>query len=88
MIERKDILSLEFLKKEVYTGSYQGMRYRLSKKQNEEITLLQVINWPEPYNYFHAEEESKESETFSFTEEGICQAIDWLNQEWSKRQNE
>jgi hypothetical protein len=81
VIERKDILSLEFLKKDVYTGSYQGMRYRLSMSGEVESWELQVVVWPEPYNFFHTEEKLKKSNNFPFTEEGINQAIDWMNQE-------
>lgn len=33
MIKPEDILSLEYLKKTEYTGSHQGMRYRLEKKR-------------------------------------------------------
>ena len=29
MIQRQDILSMEYLKKTEFTGSHQGMRYRL-----------------------------------------------------------
>lgn len=31
MINRDDILSMEYLKKTEYTGSHQGMRYRLEQ---------------------------------------------------------
>jgi hypothetical protein len=87
MIERKDILSLEFLKKDVYTGSYQGMRYRLSMGCEEEQQVLQAVVWPEPYNYFHTEEKIKARCYFPFTEEGINQAIDWMNEEWETQRS-
>jgi hypothetical protein len=82
MIERKDILSPEFLKKDAYTGSYQGMRYRLSMDGDGEQRVLQAVVWPEPYNYFHTEEKLKLKSRFPFTEEGINHAIDWMNEEW------
>jgi hypothetical protein len=87
MIERKDILSPEFLKKDVYTGSYQGMRYRLSMGAEGEQQVLQAVVWPEPYNYFHTEEKHKVSSSFPFTEEGINHAIDWMNQEWETQRS-
>lgn len=31
MIERKDVMPVNFLKKENFTGSYKGMRYRMEK---------------------------------------------------------
>jgi hypothetical protein len=85
MIERKDILSPEFLKKDAYTGSYQGIRYRISRVSEGEKYLLQAVVWPEPYNFFHTEEKLKVSSSFPFTEEGINHAIDWMNQEWEAR---
>jgi hypothetical protein len=85
MIERKDILSLEFLKKYVYTGSYQGIRYRLSMVGEGEKRTLQAIVWPEPYNFFHTEEKLKVISSFPFTEDGIIRAIDWMNQEREMR---
>lgn len=80
MIERKDILSLEFLKKaDSYTGCNSGLRYRLKKTETESGTVLQAAAWPEPYNFISTPEEQKEYEEFEFSEEGIQNAIDWLN---------
>ena len=31
MIERKDVMPVNFLKKEKFTGSYRGRRYRMEK---------------------------------------------------------
>ena len=33
MIEYKDVMPISFLKKEPFTGSYQGMRYRIEKTE-------------------------------------------------------
>ena len=82
MIERKDILPLSYLKKSSYTGSYQGMRYRLMKVTEEEETLLQAVCWPQPYNFETTPEKEKEYATFSFSEEGIQKAIVWLNERY------
>ena len=38
-------LSLQFLKKEVYTGSHHGMRYLLQKDED----ALKACTYPEPY---------------------------------------
>ena len=57
MINREDILSMEYLKKTEYTGCHQGMRYRLEKKETEEGKFLLVTVWPEPFNYFTTPEE-------------------------------
>jgi len=33
MINIKDVMPISFLKKEPFTGSYQGMRYRMEKSE-------------------------------------------------------
>lgn len=84
MIQRDDILSMEYLKKSEYTGGYRGMRYRLEKgnstsEEGETITVLKVTVWPEPFNYFKTPEEQKIKAEFSFDEDGIVDAIAWMN---------
>lgn len=79
MIVREDILSMEYLKKTEYTGCHQGMRYRLEMAVVEEEKKLKVTIWPEPFNYFKTPEEEKESNLFSFDEDGIVDSIGWMN---------
>ena len=35
--------------------------------------------WPEPFNFFTTPEEEKQSELFDFSEDGIVDAIGWMN---------
>ena len=61
MITRKDVMPVNFLKKEKFTGSDTGMRYRMEMTKREvpkedgadgetvEETVLTVTSWPEPY---------------------------------------
>lgn len=79
MIERQDILSMEYLKKNEFTGSHQGMRYRLEGVAGENGKKLRVTVWPEPFNFFMTPEEEKESEEFSFDEDGVTDAVAWMN---------
>ena len=94
MIKPEDILSLEYLKKTEYTGSHQGMRYRLEKKEDDgEKKLyvsvwpedpeggkkLMVTVWPEPFNFFKTPEEQKQHAVFEFSGDGITDAIAWMN---------
>ena len=91
MIRREDILSMEYLKKTEYTGSHQGMRYRMEKTETEVaaedgenkepkvIKELLVTVWPEPFNYITTPEEKKNRKKFSFDEDGIVDAIAWMN---------
>ena len=71
MITRKDGMPVNFLKKEKFTGSDTGMRYRMEMTKREvpkedgedgetvEETVLTVTSWPEPYGYDATPEEGK-----------------------------
>jgi len=80
MIKQEDILSLQFIKKTEYTGSCQKMRYRLEKYISEDITKLKATVWPEPFNFFKTPSELKHSSLFDFSEEGIADAVCWMNE--------
>ena len=79
MIMRKDVMPVNFLKKENFTGSDRGMRYRMEKTDGEEKTVLTVTVWPEPYGYDATSEEKKTRKQFDFSEEGLEQGVEWLN---------
>ena len=79
MITREDILSMEYLKKTEYTASHQGMRYRLEGVSGESGKQLKATVWPEPFNFFTTPEEEKQSQLFDFCEDGIIDAIAWMN---------
>ena len=70
-IDKKDLLPLSFLKKSPYTGSFQGIRYRIEKQEEGECKSLLVYTWPEPYAFSHTPEEEKEKKSFSFSEKGL-----------------
>ncbi|MDD3252558.1 MAG: hypothetical protein PHV18_08355 [Lachnospiraceae bacterium] len=92
MIDLHGDISIPFLKKSRFTGSFQGMRYQLQKfekvvgEATEETpakTELQIraIIWPEPFNFEVTPEEKKHSQDFPFTTDGIWEAVAWLNAE-------
>lgn len=72
-------MSLEFLKKSAYTGSHQGMRYRLEQIARDGDKVLKTVVWPEPFNYLKTPDEEKETAEFPFTEEGMEEAVAWMN---------
>lgn len=80
MIRREDILSMEYLKKTEFTGCHQGMRYRLEgvKPEGDKKVLLCTV-WPEPFNFFSTPDDKKESAEFLFEEDGIVDAVAWMN---------
>ena len=77
MIERKDILSIPYLKKTTFTGSYDGLRFRFavvkkeSEVQEKEQQVLQITAWEGPYGFDATSEEKKQQN-----------GIDWLNALW------
>lgn len=79
MIRREDILSMEYLKKTEFTGCHQGMRYRLEGVEVEDKKQLKVTIWPEPFNFLKTAEEDKENALFSFDEDGVVDAVAWMN---------
>lgn len=80
MIQRNSLFSIPFYKKTHYSGSYQGMRFRIEKSASGDDTVLLATYWPGPYCFEATSEEQKKTNTFPFTEDGISQACDWLNQ--------
>ena len=69
MLQLKDFMPVNFLKKEKYTGSCKGMRFRMEKfeKEGEETPVLRVSVWPEPY---------------SFDCTPIAKGADWINERY------
>ena len=75
MVKPEEILSMEYLKKSDFTGSTEGMRYRLEKSGD---ALLCTI-WPEPFNYHTTPESEKETAEFTFDRDGVEDAVRWMN---------
>ena len=88
MVQREDILSMEYLKKTEFTGCHKGMRYRLWQDANGEDKVLRVCVWPEPLNYFYTADEKKSFHDFPFSEEGVADAVAWMNDTYLDRRDE
>lgn len=84
MLQQKDIASLPFLKKTTFKGSYQGMRFWIQKKVDEEKTYIEVIAWKEPFCYEKTKEEDKIRKLFEFKAEQLEHVVDWLNEQHRK----
>lgn len=92
MIELHGQISMAFLKKSRFTGSYQGMRYLLQKaervkqdgqeQEDKTETVLEAVIWPEPFHFEKTEEEKKHKKDFPFHEDGLWEAVGWLNEEF------
>ena len=82
MLSREDFLSLNFVKKEDFTGSHKGMRFMLHQETVEEEKKLKVYIWSEPFGFEATPDEEKLFQLFEFSEEGLSQAIVWMNENY------
>ena len=89
-VERGDIFTFRYFDYgERFHGSSHGMRYALGREPLENIFFrpeerangkLRAYVWPEPLCFEKTEEEKKLFRDFEYSEEGVCQAIDWINE--------
>lgn len=80
MIDLDGMISIPYLKKTVFTGSHKGMNFMIKKLSDEEGDKIQSIVWPGPFNFAVTEDEKKTSHDFAFSQEGLKEAIAWLNE--------
>lgn len=78
-------MSLNILKKNVYTGSMKGMRYRLQKTGEKPEQKILVHIWPEPFCFEKTEEDKKISQEFEFSQAGKEQIVAWLNRQYQEK---
>lgn len=79
MIQRRDLLTFHFYKKEKFTGSCCGMRYLIQKEQNGDTEVFAVYSWPGPYNFAVTPKEAKVKKEFPFAEQSLEEITDYLN---------
>lgn len=99
MIDRKDLFNINFYKTDPFFGSYRGMNYRIIKfmpespsdaADHEDDTtaspqeVLRVSTWPGPYIYDVTPDEQKVHADFPFSNDGLTEAADYLNQIWKQ----
>lgn len=95
-IERKDVFTFKYFEYgEIFHGSYRGMRYQLWRDPLEKVWFLseekkqeghiKACIWPEPFSFEKTDEDKKQYTEYPFTEKGVREAIDWLNECWEKQ---
>lgn len=91
MNTRKSLYDIKsfYNKKAVLKSSFRGMRYQVEQVAiSDTEKVLRATVWPEPFSYEKTEEEKKTPKEFSYDEEGLDQAYDWLCEEYEKRMEE
>ena len=82
MIDLNGIMGIPLLKKSRFTGSYGKLRYVLEKHSSEEEgERLAVVCWHGELCSDATPEDQKVTEYFSFDEEGLLRAQEWLNRQ-------
>ncbi len=91
MIQRNDLFHISFYKKTHFTGSYRGMRYYITKTKESDAedaaNVLRATVFPEPYNFDTTAEEDKTHRVFDFSESGLDNVCDWLNEQYENRRD-
>lgn len=87
MIDKETFHPLNYIKKEEYSGSMDGMRYLLKKVKSGGTDKIRVTIWPEPFGIRKTPEEQKESIEVPLDEEGVGMAADWLNAQYEEQQD-
>ena len=95
MIERVDIGDGQNNKirdkleiKRRYTGSCQGMRFLIRPVgESKDDAEFEVFTFPEPFNFEHTAEDKKTIKTFPYSEEGLDQIYQWLNEQYEERKD-
>lgn len=85
MIDKEKFHVFNYIKKEEYCASMDGMRYMLRKKDGEGGAVLEAVIWPEPCCYAKTPEEKKQRMEFEFSAAGVEEAADWLNGQYQEQ---
>ncbi len=95
MINKEDILTLSYYSYgQAFTGSEQGMRYRVVIQKEEKDEAGNVVRekgllasvWPEPFSYDQTPQAQIETKLFPFSESGREALVSWLNEMYEKGQ--
>ena len=85
LIDKTTFHPLNYIKKEEYSGSMEGMRYMLKRIKSGEEDRILVTIWPEPYGISKTPEEEKEFLEVELSEAGVEEAAEWLNGQYEKQ---
>lgn len=87
MLDKQNFHPLNYIKKEEYSGSMEGMRYLLKRDKDGDTDAIRVTVWPEPLGIYKTPQEKKTSILVPLSEEGVKQAADWLNEQYESRRD-
>ena len=85
MLNKENFHPLNYIKKEEYSGSMDGMRYMLKREKTDDGEVIRVTIWPEPFGINKTPEDQKQSIEVPLSDEGVDMAADWLNEQYEKQ---
>ncbi len=93
MLTYDEALNLNYYKKTHFTGWMNPLRFLIKKEENADgESIFHAWVWPGPYIFDKTDDMLKIDNTAPFTEEGKCQIVDWINEQyetykdiWSKK---
>ncbi len=81
MIIRSDLLALTFYEREAFTGSDGNMNFHIKRVKSDDSDDFSVTIWPGPYAMPQTDPAKFTVHTEPYTEEGLCAAVDWMNEQ-------
>lgn len=87
MIDLTGIVGIPLLAKSRFTGSDQSMCYILEKRSEGDTARLAAVVWTGPFCYDLTPEEEKTTEWFELSENGLKEAVAWMNQQSRLKNN-
>lgn len=72
------MLSISFLQKLPYKGSYKGKRFMLRKREEDAKSYLEVYVWEDFFNFENTEEENIKNTKVDFSKEGIEEGLEFI----------
>lgn len=79
MVKRENLLSLSYYEFYPFTGSDNGLRYRVEKKENDGNKQLLATAWRSPLASDHTPDEDKATFSVEFSSNGLEAITEWLN---------
>jgi len=71
----KKPISINYIKKAPYFGSFEGVSFALIKNDDK----IEAYLYQAPFSFENTPDDMKEKSEFEFSEEGYEQAVAWMN---------
>ena len=81
MVNREDLLNINFYKKLPFTGSDRGLRYRILKVTEDDTDMLETAAFPGPYAFDATAEDKKIYKKFEFSNDALGEIAEYLSSE-------